>query len=251
MLPLLAPPTPPQLEADKADVDASFARAFALLEQLQSDTAALQEAERARTERLDAALADLERTVGELREGQRRREDDARRLRDEVREAREAVPRALDGWKAEGDERLREVAGELRGLKTLVGHRVGANTGAGVGAGGGAVAAAAARGEGSPPAKEPGVLGRYVTSSGGGGGGGGGGLAGLRSTSGATGKEEQGKEGPAGFAKHWTAAERAIPAWQLAGANSGKGSTSGGSASAGGPQGEDKGEPAGEATPSS
>ena len=243
---MLAPPTPPQLEADKAGVDASFARAFALLEQLQADTAALQEAERARTERLDAALAGLEATVKDLKEGQRRREDDARRLRDEVREAREAVPRALDGWKAEGDERLREVAGELRGLKTLVGHRVGANTGAGVGAGG-----AAARSEGSPPAKEPGVLGRYVTSSGGSGSGAGSGLAGLRSASGAAGKEEQGKEGPAGFAKHWTAAERAIPAWQLAGANGAKGGAASGNASASGSQGEDKGESASEATPSS
>ena len=131
-----------------------------------------------------------------------------------MREVRDAVPKALDGWKREGDERLREVGTELRGLKTLVSHRVGP---AGANA-------SATRIDGSPPAKDPGpgVLGRYVTSSGGGAGGGG-----LRSFASATREGDRTDENtaPPAFGKHWTAAERSIPSWQLAAANGSKGAS--------------------------
>ena len=44
--PLIAPPTPPQIEQDKAGIDASFDKAFALLDQLATDTQELKDAEK-------------------------------------------------------------------------------------------------------------------------------------------------------------------------------------------------------------
>ncbi|KAL9096682.1 MAG: hypothetical protein Q9165_001170 [Trypethelium subeluteriae] len=134
--PLIAPPTPPQLESDKASLDASFARAFTLIEQLSTDTAALKASEEARTQRLDTALGELESVIGEFKEGSRRREEEGRRLGDEVRGLKDLVPRALEAQGKEKDERLRELGAELKSLKTLVGNRVGgAGPASGPGAG--------------------------------------------------------------------------------------------------------------------
>ena len=124
-MPLIAPPTPPQIEQDKAAIDAEFARAFALIEQLAADTAALKTAEEERTARLDAALEEVEAVVAELKGANQRREEEARRMGDEVRGLRDLIPKALDGWKADGDARLKDVGAELRSLKMLVGNRVG------------------------------------------------------------------------------------------------------------------------------
>src|SRR3954469_2582368 len=74
--PLIAPPTPPQLEQDKENIDEQFSRAFTLIEQLSTDTAALKSAEEARTERLDSALKDVETLVADLKNSSRRRDDE-------------------------------------------------------------------------------------------------------------------------------------------------------------------------------
>lgn len=123
--PLIAPPTPPQLEQDKAAIDASFSRAFALLDQLTADTAALKASEATRTERLDTALAEVEGVIAELKTAGRRREDDARRIGDEVRGLKDLIPKAMEAHKQTTDDRLKEVNVELKGLKTLVGNRLG------------------------------------------------------------------------------------------------------------------------------
>lgn len=125
IIPLIAPPTPPQLEQDKASIGTSFEKAFALLDQLSTDTATLKAAEESRTARLDSALAEVEAVVQSLKDGERKREDDARRNADEIRGLRELIPRALDGQKEGTEERLRELGTELRSLKTLVGNRMG------------------------------------------------------------------------------------------------------------------------------
>lgn len=125
IVPLIAPPTPPQLEADKAHVDQSFEKAFALLDQLSTDTSTLKSAEEARTQRLDAALAELEETISALKESDRRRDDDARRTADEVRGLRDLIPKAMEAHKDTQEQRLKELGTELKSLKTLIGNRVG------------------------------------------------------------------------------------------------------------------------------
>ena len=127
-MPLIAPPTPPQLEQDKSEIDESFNRAFALIEQLATDTEALKTAETERTEKLDKALQEVESVVSDLKAASRRREEDGRRMGDEVRALKDMIPKALEGWKADGDGRLKDLGTELKSLKMLMGNRVGGAT---------------------------------------------------------------------------------------------------------------------------
>ncbi|KAJ5308214.1 hypothetical protein N7476_008870 [Penicillium atrosanguineum] len=123
--PLIAPPTPPQLEQDKENIDEQFSRAFTLIDQLSTDTSALKAAEEARTERLDAALKDVENLVSDLKSSSRRRDDETRRISDEVKNLKEAIPKALEGAREGNENRLKELGGELKSLKVLLGNRLG------------------------------------------------------------------------------------------------------------------------------
>ncbi|KAJ6115760.1 hypothetical protein N7523_006177 [Penicillium sp. IBT 18751x] len=123
--PLIAPPTPPQLEQDKANIDEQFSRAFTLIDQLSTDTSALKAAEEARTERLDAALKDVENLVSDLKTSSRRRDDETRRISDEVKALKDAIPKALEGAREGNENRLKELGGELKSLKVLLGNRLG------------------------------------------------------------------------------------------------------------------------------
>ncbi|PBP20656.1 peroxin 14 [Diplocarpon rosae] len=122
--PIIAPPTAPQLEQDKKAIDESFEKAFALLDQLAKDTEALKTSEQARTDRLDAAMADVEDVVRSLKVSSAAREEDSRRMGDEVRGLRNMIPQALDAQKENTDSRLRELNTELRSLKTLMSQRL-------------------------------------------------------------------------------------------------------------------------------
>lgn len=122
---MISPPTPPQLESDKASIDESFSRAFALIDQLAADTAALKESEAERTERLDSTLETVVSVISDLKVASMRREPESRILADQVRGLKDLVPKALEGWKATGDGKLEDLGAELRSLKKLVGNRVG------------------------------------------------------------------------------------------------------------------------------
>ncbi|PLB53006.1 hypothetical protein P170DRAFT_454210 [Aspergillus steynii IBT 23096] len=123
--PLIAPPTPPQLEQDKENIDEQFSRAFTLIEQLSTDTAALKSAEEARTERLDTALREVENLVADLKTSSRRRDDETRRISDEVKSLKDAIPKALEGAREGNENRLKELGTELKSLKVLLGNRIG------------------------------------------------------------------------------------------------------------------------------
>ncbi|XP_014557083.1 hypothetical protein COCVIDRAFT_98201 [Bipolaris victoriae FI3] len=125
VLPLIQPPTQPQLEQDKASVDESFKRAFDLLEQLNTDTTALKASEEARTARLDDALGEVESVLSTLKESSKRQGDDNRRIEDDVRGLRDLIPKALESHKEATDNRLKELSTELKSLKTLIGNRMG------------------------------------------------------------------------------------------------------------------------------
>lgn len=125
VLPLIQPPTQPQLEQDKAAVDEEFKRAFDLLEQLNTDTAALKASEEARTARLDDALGEVESVLASLKESSKRQGDDNRRIEDDVRGLRALIPKALESHKDATDNRLKELSTELKSLKTLMANRMG------------------------------------------------------------------------------------------------------------------------------
>jgi peroxin-14 len=135
VVPLIAPPTPPQIQQDKASVDASFDKAFALLEQLATDTQQLKDSEAARKERLDAALADVESVVTRMRQANEDRDLEAKRIAREISEIREQIPRAIEKEKEATDNRLKELNVEMKSLKTLVVNRMVGGGGAGAGAG--------------------------------------------------------------------------------------------------------------------
>ncbi|KAF2760957.1 hypothetical protein EJ05DRAFT_473529 [Pseudovirgaria hyperparasitica] len=126
--PLIAPPTPPQLEQDKASVDEAFNRAFALLDQLNTDTTALKASEEARTQRLDTALADMEGVITSLKDSSRKRDEDSRRIEDDVRGLRNLIPKALESHKETTSAQLKDLGNELKSLKTLVANRMSAGT---------------------------------------------------------------------------------------------------------------------------
>lgn len=124
VVPLIAPPTPPQLEQDKASIDESFKRAFDLIEQLSTDTAAIKSSEEARQEKLDSALGDMERVVEEMKISSRRRDEDSRRINEEVRSLQAMIPKAMKAQEEQSDNRLRELNTELKSLKTLISNRM-------------------------------------------------------------------------------------------------------------------------------
>ncbi|KAK4991183.1 peroxisomal membrane protein pex14 [Elasticomyces elasticus] len=125
--PLIAPPTLPQLEQDKSQVDASFEKAFDLLEQLAADTEALKSAEKARTEKLDVTLAEVESVISEMKSSTRRYDEDSRRHGEEIRALKDLIPKAMEGQKESADQRLRELSQEMKSLKTLIGNRMATN----------------------------------------------------------------------------------------------------------------------------
>ncbi|KAK8121038.1 hypothetical protein PG999_005158 [Apiospora kogelbergensis] len=122
--PLVAPPTPEKLEQDKATVDEQFEKAFATLEQLSKDTEALKSSEQDRTQKLDKILEELEEFMAETKSGKRRQEDETDRLRSEVESLKEAIPKSMTANKDFTDERLREIANEVKSLKSLIGQRM-------------------------------------------------------------------------------------------------------------------------------
>jgi peroxin-14 len=124
VFPLVAPPTPERLEQDKKSIEEQFDKAFALVDQLAKDTEKLKEAEQQRTEKLDAAISELETVMTDLKTSNRRREDDAQRIREEVRSLKDAIPKAMDNQKSATDARLRDINSELTSLKTLVSQRM-------------------------------------------------------------------------------------------------------------------------------
>lgn len=127
--PMIAPPTPPQLEQDKLAVDESFNRAFDLIDQLSRDTAAMKVSEEVRKERLDSALSDFENAIQELKDASKRRDEDTRRIGDEVRNLQNMIPKAMKQQEENADERLRDLNSELKSLKTLLGNRMGGPAG--------------------------------------------------------------------------------------------------------------------------
>lgn len=128
-MPLISPPTPPQLEADKASIDASFNRAFALIEQLTADTTKLQISEAERTEKLDSSFEGIDSIVEDLKAANMRREAESKVIADQVQGLKELVPKALQGWKASGDAKMEELSLEVQSLKRLLENKVGRSGG--------------------------------------------------------------------------------------------------------------------------
>ncbi|OTA80601.1 hypothetical protein M434DRAFT_401680 [Hypoxylon sp. CO27-5] len=130
LYPLVSPPTPEQLEQDKASVDEQFEKAFATLEQLTKDTDELKASERERTEKLDKVLEELETFMRDTKSASRRHGDETDRLREEMKALKGIIPKSMNANKDFTDNRLKEITNEVKSLKALISQRMNSSSAA-------------------------------------------------------------------------------------------------------------------------
>lgn len=124
VLPLISPPTPTQLESDKETISAQFDQVQEMLSILQKDTAETKDRSLEQGKKVEAALADVNEAVGDMKDKTARREADIRRIGLEVDQLREMIPKAIEAVKAAQGDALNDLQGELRSLKTLLQNRI-------------------------------------------------------------------------------------------------------------------------------
>ncbi|KAK9468971.1 peroxisomal membrane anchor protein conserved region-domain-containing protein [Lipomyces arxii] len=124
ILPLVLPPTPPALEADKQAIAAEFDRAEQLLQQIQAETLALSEAEQKRVEAVDSAVEELHKVIDDAKKQLDEREREMRQLQSEIETVRTELPkflgRATDGHKHD----LLDIQTEIKSLKQILSNRI-------------------------------------------------------------------------------------------------------------------------------
>lgn len=124
VLPLIAPPTPTQLDTDKETVAAQFDQVQEMLSILQKDTEQVKEQNAEQNKKVETALEQVDAAVKDMQEKTARRETDIRRIGLELDQIREMIPKAIDAVKAAQGEALNDLGGELRSLKTLLQNRL-------------------------------------------------------------------------------------------------------------------------------
>lgn len=92
-MPLIKPPTPPELENDKALVTAKFDEAQQTLDLLKIQTAELKEAQEQQSKKIEEALESVEKAVADLQESGKRREADIRSFKSDIDNIRELIPK--------------------------------------------------------------------------------------------------------------------------------------------------------------
>lgn len=123
VFPMIMPPTPPSLESDKMALEAEFARAQTLLDQLATDTAALKASDAERGQKVDEALKEVKEVVASVREQSQQREDDMKLVKSQVDNVKNELPRALEKHADVQQFSLNELQTELKSLKHLISTR--------------------------------------------------------------------------------------------------------------------------------
>ena len=67
--------------------------------------------------------------IEDLKAANTRREAESRIIADQMKALKDQVPKALEGWKANGDAKLEELSQEMQSLKKLLENRVGRSGG--------------------------------------------------------------------------------------------------------------------------
>lgn len=124
VMPLVMPPTPPALEADKEALEAEFSRVQTLLDQMQADTHELAESEKQRQERFDKLVNEVEDTVSKLKSSARQRDSDMALVKSQVDNIRESLPKSLENHRSQQDRALQDLQDELKSLKQLLNNRI-------------------------------------------------------------------------------------------------------------------------------
>lgn len=123
LLPLILPPTPPSLEADKEALEAEFARVQGLLDQVQQDTEEVKQSQQDVAKRVEAALKGVEETIDQLKSQTKKRDDEMKLVTAEVERIRDRLPKNIDKLKDSQEQGLTDIQGELKSLKQLLSTR--------------------------------------------------------------------------------------------------------------------------------
>ena len=90
---MIKPPTPTELESDKALVTGKFDEAQQVLEALKAETAELKESQEKQRQKVEETLQLVEKAVIELQESGNRREADIRGFKADIDAIRELIPK--------------------------------------------------------------------------------------------------------------------------------------------------------------
>jgi len=123
VVPLIKPPTPAELENDKALVTAKFDEAQRTLDLLKAEAAELKSSQEKQQQKVGEALESVEKAVRDLRESGSRRESDLRGFKTDIDSIRELIPKALERNKEAQTNQLQDLQNELKSLKSLLLNR--------------------------------------------------------------------------------------------------------------------------------
>ena len=139
VMPLIAPPAPPQIEQDKAEIGEQYDRLNAVLEQLQIESNELKTTQEEQKTRVEGALTSVDEAVTELKGQTERRESDIRSFKSDIEAIREMVPKVLNPAtkiysrlnllkafeknKESQNAALVDLQNELKSLKSLLSNR--------------------------------------------------------------------------------------------------------------------------------
>lgn len=129
LMPLILPPTPPSLEADKEALEAEFARVQGLLDQVQQDTEEVKTSQIEVAKRVENALKGVEETIDQLKSQTKKRDDEMKLVTAEVERIRDRLPKNIDKLKDSQEQGLADIQSELKSLKQLLSTRTAASSG--------------------------------------------------------------------------------------------------------------------------
>ncbi|KAG5366713.1 Peroxisomal membrane protein [Yarrowia sp. B02] len=129
LMPLILPPTPPSLEADKEALEAEFARVQGLLDQVQTDTEEVKASQAEVAKRVTEALKGVEETIDQLKTQTKKRDDEMKLVTAEVERIRDRLPKNIDKLKDSQEQGLADIQSELKSLKQLLSTRTAASAG--------------------------------------------------------------------------------------------------------------------------
>jgi peroxin-14 len=93
VVPLIKPPTPAELETDKALITTKFDEAQRTLDLLKAEAAELKSSQEKQQQKVGEALESVEKAVRDLRESGSRRESDLRGFKTDIDSIRELIPK--------------------------------------------------------------------------------------------------------------------------------------------------------------
>ncbi|KAF5098389.1 hypothetical protein DV451_003402 [Geotrichum candidum] len=124
ILPSILPPTPAALESDKEALDAEFAKAQEILDQLQKDQDEIKKNELERTKKIENLVSEVQSTIEQVKAKVFQRDEDLKLIKTQIELVKETVPKSLTLHNTTQQQGLEDVYAELKLLKQLVTSRL-------------------------------------------------------------------------------------------------------------------------------